>query len=196
MEIELPSLSEAALSLAVVAGEVANFCDHAEHNEPLDITVVRQSGETLRLLAVELARDADSDVFELYTERLAVIESRNVLRAEDSFDGAALAREAETWRDIQLVQAAHDKTYHSDVVGLTKSDQLRHYSLHLAKLAGATASVAKAQLDHADWLKRRVPDMLLFGIKLATVSGETLTKESLPRLVAMENAVGHVVPLR
>jgi hypothetical protein len=41
--------------------------------------------------------------------------------------------------------------------------------------------VARGHGDLADWLHRRVPDMLLFGIKLATVSGEKLPDDDVPR---------------
>jgi len=83
------------------------------------------------------------------------------------------------WRALQLVQDEHDQAYHFDVVGLTKSDQLRHYALHVAKLAGACADAARGDLGHEDFLARRVPDMLLFGVKLATVTSEKLPHESI-----------------
>lgn len=180
MELGPQILADASLLLAVTAGRVANFCDHVEHNEPADITAVRRAGEELRLIAVELSDRADRDPVELYACRLASIEQRNVLWHTTALDGAQLVRTAETWRALQLVQSAHDRAYHADVVGLTKTDQLRHYALHVAKLAGATAGVARGEIDEADWLQRRVPDMLLFGIKLATVSGEKLSEEHLP----------------
>jgi hypothetical protein len=102
-------------------------------------------------------------------------------RVPNRHDGGELARKASTWRELQLVQAAHDKDYHADVAGLSKAEQLRHYALHTAKLAGATAAAARAGADPADWLARRVPDMLLFGLKLATVTGLKLADEALPR---------------
>jgi len=181
MQLGSQILLDTGLVLAVAAGEVANFCDHVEHNEGADVTTVRKAGEDLRSAAVELSLTAGCDPLELYACRLASIETRNVLCHETSLDGAALARAAETWRGLQLVQAAHDKAYHGDVVGLSKADQLRHYALHLAKLAGATAAVARGEGDPKDWLVRRVPDMLLFGLKLATVTGQKLSDDPLPR---------------
>jgi hypothetical protein len=69
---------DAALLLAVLAGDVANYCDHAEHNEPCDIEDVRRAGEELRLIALELSARVGRDPVELYAERLAQIERRNV----------------------------------------------------------------------------------------------------------------------
>ena len=176
-----PILADAALAIAVASGDVANYCDHVEHNEVTDLGAVRRAGRDLRTTAVALSLEAKQDPVALYARRLATIEHRNVLWHEDALDGAALARSASTWRALQLVQAAHDKTYHLDVVGLAKANQLRHYALHVAKLAGSTAVVARGDGDLADWLDRRVPDMLLFGIKLATVSGEKLPDDDVPR---------------
>jgi len=174
-------LVDAALAIAVMSGDVANHCDHVEHNEAADLDAIRRAGRDLRTTAVALSLEAAQDPVALYVRRLAAIEQRNVLWHDGAFDGAALARSASTWRALQIVQAAHDKAYHSDVVGLAKADQLRHYALHVAKLAGSTAVVARGDGDLADWLHRRVPDMLLFGIKLATVSGEKLPEEDVPR---------------
>ena len=176
-----PILVDAALAIAVMSSDVANHCDHVEHNEPADLETVQRAGHDLRTTAVALSLEAGQDPVALYARRLETIEHRNVMWHEDALDGAALARSASTWRALQLVQAAHDKTYHVDVVGLAKANQLRHYALHVAKLAGSTAAVARGHGDLADWLHRRVPDMLLFGIKLATVSGEKLPDDDVPR---------------
>jgi hypothetical protein len=177
MEFELELLCDATLRLSVISADVANYCDHVEHNEAADIAVVRQAGERLRGVGLELAWAAEKDPVELYAARLTEIEVRNVLSHPDSFDGAAAARAARTWRGLQLVQVRHDREYHPDVIGLSKWEQLHHYALHLVKLAGTTAKVATGDADADAWLSRRVPDMLLFGIKLATVSGQRLLDE-------------------
>jgi hypothetical protein len=57
---------------------------------------------------------------------------------------------------------------------------LRHYALHVAKLAGATAAVVRGDAEAPDSLARRVPVMLLFGLKLATETGLKLSEEPLP----------------
>jgi hypothetical protein len=190
MRLPRADLLEAMQDLAVAAAEVANYCDHAEHNESTEIADVRRAAKTLRSTAVGICLRAACEPTELYAERLAAIETKNVACTPESFNGAAAARAAGTLRDLQLVQLEHDRAYHADVVGLTKSDQLRHYALHLAKLAGATAAVARGDLSEQDWLKRRVPDMLLFSIKLATVTAECLPETALSELTV------HKAPLR
>jgi hypothetical protein len=66
------------------------------------------------------------------------------------------------------VQWEHDRRYHLDVFGLSRYEQLRHYAFHLAKLAGAAS-----ESDDRDF-QRRLPDVLLFGLKLATLMSEQL----------------------
>jgi hypothetical protein len=177
MKLTHAYMDSLVLELARIAGDVANVCDHAEHNEPVDLECIRQSGQKLRALAMSTAEEFGTDGLALYSQRLALIENRNVSHHELSFDGKRSAEAAQTWRDLQLVQAEHDRSYHPDVIGLKKADQLRHYALHLAKLAGAGAGVIAGDVDETDFVTRRVADMLLFGIKLSTVSGEKLAVE-------------------
>jgi hypothetical protein len=174
MVVSKIELTDAVLELAQAAAAVANYCDHAEHTEALDLEDVRRAAETLRDIGLRLSCAAGRDPVELYADRLAMIEARNVFFSPLSLDGAAAAREARDWRALQMVQVDHDRCYHPDVIGLAKADQLRHYAFHLAKLVGATASVIKGEASYGDWLARRVPDMLLFGLKLSTVSAERL----------------------
>src|SRR3982751_2702320 len=174
MSVNTPDLVDAGLRLAIASAAVANYCDHVEHNEVAEVSAVRSAAAELRAVSVMLGELSGRDPVELYAERLAAIEARNVLSEEGSYDGARAAREADDWRALQLIQVEHDHAYHADVVGLKKSDQLHHYALHVAKVAGATAAVATGIADQRDWLARRVPDMLLFGIKLSTVTGERL----------------------
>jgi hypothetical protein len=177
MIFQRKDLIAALLDLAPAAAAVANYCDHVEHNERVEIEWVRGAARTLRETALWLCGLAEVDPVELYADRLSVIEKRNVHHSEDSHDGAAAARGVHEWRALQLVQDGHDHAYHYDVVGLTKSEQLRHYALHVAKLAGACADAAQGHLDQEDFLSRRVADMLLFGVKLSTVTSEKLPHE-------------------
>jgi hypothetical protein len=170
-------LIAAALELSSIAGVVGNVCDHVEHNEATDPMEVRVAGQRLRAIAVRLATSSGRSITDLYAERLRVIEARNVLHRDGGFDGAATVSETASWRELQLLQIEHDRFYHPDVVGLTKADQLRHYALHLPKLAAGAADTARGFTASDDFLGRRVPDMLLFGIKLATVTGEKLGDE-------------------
>jgi hypothetical protein len=174
MNLPRTDLVNASLSLAIISAAVANYCDHVEHNEIADIGIVREAGAGLRQLGIELSELGGRDPVDLYSNRLAMIEQRNVIHTGESFDGPGAAREASNLRELQVVQLKHDRAYHPDVVGLKKSDQLNHYALHLAKLTGACAEAAEGRLAHDDFLRRRVPDMLLFGIKLSTVASEKL----------------------
>jgi hypothetical protein len=67
--------------------------------------------------------------------------------------------------------------YHADVVGMPKIEQLRHYTLHLAKLAWLMQEAAADQVRMDEFVEDRLPDLLLFGIKLATVIGVNLPDE-------------------
>jgi hypothetical protein len=153
---------------------VANYCDHVEHNEFVDVAWVLDSAEELRSVACAIAAAEELDLQAVYAARLRVIEKRSPHWTSGTLDGGALVKTSATWRDLQLAQAQHDRYYHPDVSGLTKLDQLRHYALHVAKLVGAVAEVAQSPGSRDDFLARRLPDLLLFGLKLSTVCGERL----------------------
>jgi hypothetical protein len=160
--------------LAKISAAVANYCDHIEHNEFVELDWITNSGRRLREIACEVAVEEGLDLQALYAERLRAIEARNPLSTESTLDGGQALLAALTWRDLQLAQVAHDRYYHSDVSGLTKADQLRHYAFHVAKLAGSYAEMAEGSIDIRDFRSRRLPDTLLFGLKLATVTGKRL----------------------
>jgi hypothetical protein len=166
---------DSALTLARCAADVANFCDHVEHNELTDRRWVVDAAASLRREAWRVAEHGGDDLRALYAARLRAIEQRTPTWTPEGLDSGALAERATSWRDLQVVQAEHDRHYHADVVGLSRLDQLRHCAHHVAKLAGATAAVAQGTLDAEDFRARRLPDLLLFGIKLATVMGERLS---------------------
>jgi hypothetical protein len=176
LSVEMDRFQAFALAAAPHAAAVANYCDHAEHNEPLHIHWVTEAGAALADLAVDLASASGAEIVGLYAERLGTIEERNVLARPDGFSGRAAALAAATWRDLQLVQTAHDRHYHPDVIGMARLDQLRHYAFHLAKIVGAFA----APEDPGDLVACRLPDTLLFAIKLRTVMGQRLPDEALP----------------
>ncbi len=180
-----------AVRMAPPTASVANFCDHAEHNEVAERDWVLGPAAALHALAVEIAAAHGLSVVELYAERLGEIEARNVLARPAAYDGHRAALEAASWRELQLIQAEHDRHYHSDVSGLTKAEQLRHYALHLAKIVGAFAEPR----DKRELLEKRLPDLLLFAIKLATVMGARLPDEPLPRAALAETGFGAASPV-
>jgi hypothetical protein len=144
---------------------------------------VRAAARRLRAMSVRLALESGSDPVALYMTRLGEVEKRNVLSGEESFDGPRSVPPAPTWRDLQRSQMDHDRYYHPDVLGLSKLDQLRHYALHVSKLSGAVASTLAGDVSCDDLVARRVPDMLIFGIKLSTVVGERLPSEPVTRAI-------------
>jgi hypothetical protein len=168
-----------ALDLASTAAAVSNYCDHVDHNESASTDWISNAGHKMRGLACEIASHENLDLLTLYAARLGEIEARNPLSHPGSFNGNSQAAEATTWRALQLVQAEHDRHYHPDVIGLSKFNQLVHYAFHTAKLSGALADVARGNADTRDFCNRRLPDLLLFGIKLATVTGKELPKKPL-----------------
>lgn len=160
--------------LAVAAGSVARFCDYTEHVERSNLEDVVAAGAELRQLALDLAKDLELNAIDLYARRLDVVERRYALGLVDGFQGGSHVEMAETWRDLQLVQGHHDRLYRADVWGLSRRDQLVHTCLHLTKLVGHLAEAAPDQ----DALRERlIPDILLFGIKLATLTGEVLPSQ-------------------
>jgi hypothetical protein len=162
-----------ALRIAPLSAAVANFCDHIEHNEFADRAWVLDAAAGLREAAIDLAHAHGLPLLELYAQRLAEIEARNVVSRPGGFDGGRSAAEARTWRDLQLVQAAHDREYHVDVVGLAKVEHLRHIALHLAKAVGAFAEPR----EERELLFQRLPDVLLFSLKLSTVMNCRLSED-------------------
>jgi hypothetical protein len=172
----------AARSISQATAAVADYCDSVEHNETLCRDWVLDAGSVLRAESVALGKALGKDVFDLYAQRLGSIEQRGVAGTlPDSPDGEAAARGATTWLDLQLVQLRHDRHFHFDVAGLSNLDQLRHYAFHLAKLTGAYVAAQDDQEVQRDIAERRLADTLLFGIKLATVMGQRLDPEPLPR---------------
>lgn len=178
--VETRSYTNWALEAAVSNAAVANYLDHIDHNEDVDREWLWDAGRTFRRMACEIAAAEELDLLSLYVGRLRMIEQRNPLFHPGAFDGAQAAGQVDTWRGLQLAQSDHDRYYHPDVLGLSKLDQLRHYSLHLSKLVGALAEAATAGPGQ-EFLERRLPDLLLFGVKLATVTGKALPETDLSR---------------
>lgn len=163
--------------LVTVAGQLAQFCDRAEHNEASERATIVDAGTTLRSFALSFLGRLGVDAIDSYAIRLTEIEHRSPLAGEDVFDADESVRQAKTWRALQRSQARHDGAYHPDVNGLAKIDQLRHYTQHLSKLAWYFQDeVGGTGVDH-DATIARVVDMLVFGVKLATVCGQLLPDE-------------------
>ena len=87
--------------------------------------------------------------------------------------GADAVDSAQTWAEIQVAQLIHDRQFHPDVFGLSKLDQIRHFTFHVTKLAGLLVDA----IDNSDWntfQQERLADIAVFGVKIATVCNATL----------------------
>lgn len=173
----MPTLTEAALRLARASALISGYCDHAEHLEAAAREDILHAGAELRALAVELAAANAIDLVEVYRGRLESVERRHPLYPAGGFKAADQIPEQPTWHLLQVVQWNHDRNYHPDVFGLSRYEQLRHYALHLAKLASAGAEAANGNAGAL--FDVRFPDLLLFGIKLATLVNESLPDDQI-----------------
>lgn len=176
MAISDDVLSEVVRALVRVTGRLARFCDRAEHNEGVERATVAESAAELRGMSTLLLHRCGVDPVGAYGERLAAMEARHPLAGAGLFDAADQVPLAKTWRDLQVVQARHDAVYHPDVLGLAKIEQLRHYTLHLAKLAWLLQD-REEMLQDAQLVLDRITDLLVFGVKLSSVCGELLPDE-------------------
>ena len=177
-----PALLEQALrSLAVAAAAVATYCDHSEHGQPVSRDAVLKAAATLRLNALVLAKSAGKDLLDLYARRLTRIERESVLSRPPGFDPIEAITAARSWADLQRIQEQHDRHFHPDVFGLPRIGQLRHCALHAAKFPGALAMLCDQRGSWRQFLDTRLPDMLLFGLKLSTIMGERLPPRRIRR---------------
>ena len=114
--------------LAIAAARVCELLfDHSGPQRDLvDAAWVLGAAETLRVVARRIADPRGS------RPRRALCRPSSGDRSSQrrgglrrNFDGAAAARDASTWRELQLVQYEHDRAYHPDWrPGLHKSEQL------------------------------------------------------------------------
>jgi hypothetical protein len=167
------------VALAQAAGRVSTFCDRVEHGESAERRGVSEAGRLLRETAFEYARQGGLDLLDLYAARLGGSERSHVLARPVSFDGERAVRAAASLRELQLAQVEHDREFRPDVFGLSRYEQLRHCALHLAKLAGSAADLYEDESRRSDFDRRRLPDLLLFGLKLATLADERLAEDPL-----------------
>ncbi len=127
---------------------------------------------------MELANASNLSLREAYAARIRRVEASSLLRYTSGIQDSALAGAdaldtARTWDEVQIAQLIHDRQFHPDVFGLSKVDQLRHYTFHVTKLAGLVVDA----IDGASWSSfqdERLPDLAIFGVKLATVCNERL----------------------
>lgn len=171
-------LTRAAFELIQAASDCASFCEHIEHNEPADTHRVVVAGRVMRRMAVALASQSGLSLRQAYETRIRQVEASSLLARSDEGStkrlvGADALSNAKCWDEVQRAQVAHDRHFHPDVFGLSKVDQLRHYTFHVTKLAGLLTNA----IDLGNWdafRDERLADIAVFGVKLATVCNERL----------------------
>lgn len=165
-------------ALVRAAASLASYCEHVEHNEAHVVDDAVQAGDSLRAIGVALARAAEVSLLELYRARIEAIEAAS-LHSATAIDGIVdmpgvdALRHATTWRQVQIAQVLHDRRFHPDVFGLPKLEQLRHYTLHVTKLAGLLVDAGEPD-GWRQFAHHRLPDLAVFGVKLATVLNRAL----------------------
>jgi hypothetical protein len=174
-------LSTALRRVAIAGAEAALYCDRSEHVEVADVTWLQNCSEALLTAAVDMAEALGLDLLFSYAQRLGEIEIRSPYRATSDYDGGSATRVARTWRDLQEIQARHDREYHPDVIGLSRIDQARHCTLHVSKLTGWYARAAGSEEALREIVDRRLADTLLFGLKVASLARVMLADEAIPR---------------
>jgi hypothetical protein len=169
---------------------VATFCDRTEHNEESVCSDLISAAHRLRRLSIFVAEWEGIDLQERYADRLAHVEGSSMYEVALPSPSSEV-RSSRTWRDLQVAQMRHDRHFHPDVFGLSRHSQLIHTSLHLAKINGAMAQLFGGSIGMVDdFNRRRLPDMLLFGIKISTIAGERLEDVPLNELSISAAAIG------
>lgn len=157
--------------LIYASGQLADACEHIEHLEQPHYRVASVS-RCLIEISVAMAADLNRDLRQAYIDRIFAVESDSYHRLEaDSrinLAGYDKLVEAQTWRQIQIGQIYHDRRFHPDVFGLSRREQLRHYSFHVSKLPWRLAEAIDANRPD-DFYDVRLADVALFGVKLASL---------------------------
>ena len=172
------ALSRAAFSLIRSASACAAFCEHIEHNEPTTTQQVVAAADSMRQLAAQLADQSGLSLRQAYEDRIRAVEASSMLRyvattERTELAGADALASSRRWDEVQIAQLAHDRQFHPDVFGLSKIEQLRHYTFHVTKLAGMLADAVEQKSWNA-FRDERLADVAVFGVKLATVCNERL----------------------
>jgi len=79
-------------------------------------------------------------------------------------------------RELQRIQKEHDRKFHKDVISWDRLKQIEHCSFHLTKIAGLFSTYCE-KMHHGEpydvdkLVADRVPDILIFALKLASRLG-------------------------
>ena len=170
-------------TMARAAGLLGAYCDHAEHAEATDPDAISAASSLLRGVASSLARRSGICLASAYRHRVETLEAAMATRV-GRLDAAGTAAPcaaltgAATWLDAQTAQIAHDRWFHPDVCGMSRIDQVRHCTFHVAKLAGLIA-VAADTGDFGEFRTKRLADVAVFAAKLSTLAGAEMPDEAM-----------------
>ncbi len=94
-------------------------------------------------------------------------------------------------KELQQFQREHDLKFHSDVMSWERADQFEHCALHLAKLSGLFGSYCEKMqrgesVDASRLFQERIPDLLVFALKMATLVDLDLEVAYMSRIHAFE----------
>lgn len=171
----------AAIDLVSVTATLADHCLRLESCSPISPSALVEVGEQLRNIAVRLFRLRGTSLVASYAKRIADIEAMSILRhrridIERIQTPAELLATAETWSDIQIAQMLHDRQFHPDVFGMSKINQLTHYTLHVMKIPSSVLQAASGEGTDGE-LEKRIVDIAVFGVKFATLKNVRLSDE-------------------
>lgn len=181
--IDRATLEASQRALTKAAADLAEFCEHIEHIEPNWVDKAARAGDHLREIAAQLSAHSGLSLASAYAERIRSVEERSLMRHVSLFDdatelpGAAALSDAKGWDEIQIGQIIHDRQFHPDVFGLSKIEQVRHYTFHVTKLAGLLVEAIESG-DWASFRQERLADIAIFGVKIATVCNVQLAREA------------------
>lgn len=93
-------------------------------------------------------------------------------------------------QELQEFQRRHDEGYHQDVMSFDRAKQIEHSTFHLAKLAGIFGTYCE-KMHHGEEfdsavMTERIPDILVFALKLANLFDLDLEQVYLDRLKRVE----------
>ncbi|MCU0310998.1 MAG: hypothetical protein MUE36_08645 [Acidimicrobiales bacterium] len=157
------------------------------------------AADEMRTMAASLASASGLSLRRAYAERLRQVETSSLLRFADERQSPVLAgvnalADAQNWDEVQVAQMMHDRQFHPDVFGLSKIDQLRHYTFHVTKLAGLFVDAIDTG-TWSDFQSKRLPDIAIFGVKLSTVCNERLPSSPVDEL-QVSHSIASVTPAR
>lgn len=181
-------LEESLRELVRAASELACSCEKIEHNEGVPADMPSRAAERLRCVALKLSQCAGISLAAAYARRIREVEKRSLLRHQRLVDGdgecmgADVLSTARTWSDIQVGQAVHDRQFHPDVFGLSKAEQLRHYTFHITKLCRLLLDAIDSK-DFDSFTEERLADIAIFGVKIATTCNVRLPDSAVDSLI-------------